>query len=754
MERGFHRRFKLKKAFSIILVSYIAMLMVPAALAVGFSITAYHLSERRGIDEISNNIQQGELLLEERLQAMDSNVMYLAYDYTLRRMVEMEPLQPGSSNVWFVTEFHKRLNDIFADSSLLYAYGLFLKNEYVFYGNGVTQGREFYFSHGRNYAAMDYEEWYEKSFLAMERTILPLSSIKMDKETISALTYSYPIVSSLKDVREADAVVQFLIREEELRNYFLPLLNREGCQVLLLNKKGETLARLSNYEIEEIQFSADRLSESKGNMDAQIGEEPALLVYSRSDEQDLIVAAIIPELVVLEDGRRLWYTSLTMMVVSVLFELALGIYFAWKYSAPVRNLIKNVYLLLGSDNTVMQETPGEKSEYEHLESGIKQILLTNRSMQITLKEKQAKERQNFLSYLFSGEFRENEDIVREGSLIGIKLGGQLYGVASFVMEEPRRGAECLLMQEWQNVLVIDGGKEYLSVLFGFHGAKEAEKLLELVEGMAQRLRAALGEGQKAGVGRLYEDERDIHFSYKQSIYSAALQTKEAVTLYSHISQDFHSMYYPTELENKLVNTTKHAQLKQIREIFGCIRKENVEKRRLSAAMGRILISNIVATLIRVYNDVIPHEALDKLVNEILRYSEPSEALVLLEQQFIYIGEAQARSRDEQEESYQKKLAEYMSQNYSNSQFGVAMAAEEFTLSENYFSQFFKEVMGETFSTYLETLRMNKAKELIEEGSYHLEQIAGMVGYQNSGTFRRAFKRVTGIAPSAWKKVSY
>ena len=251
MERGFHRRFKLKKAFSIILVSYIAMLMVPAALAVGFSITAYHLSERRGIDEISNNIQQGELLLEERLQAMDSNVMYLAYDYTLRRMVEMEPLQPGSSNVWFVTEFHKRLNDIFADSSLLYAYGLFLKNEYVFYGNGVTQGREFYFSHGRNYAAMDYEEWYEKSFLAMERTILPLSSIKMDKETISALTYSYPIVSSLKDVREADAVVQFLIREEELRNYFLPLLNREGCQVLLLNKKGETLARLSNYEIEE-----------------------------------------------------------------------------------------------------------------------------------------------------------------------------------------------------------------------------------------------------------------------------------------------------------------------------------------------------------------------------------------------------------------------------------------------------------------------------------------------------------------------
>ncbi len=95
MERGFRKKFKLKKVFSIILVSYFAMLMVPAALAIGFSVSSHQLSEKRSMEEVMNNIQQGQLLFEDRLQAMDSNVMYLSYDYTLSRMLKLEPLKQG-----------------------------------------------------------------------------------------------------------------------------------------------------------------------------------------------------------------------------------------------------------------------------------------------------------------------------------------------------------------------------------------------------------------------------------------------------------------------------------------------------------------------------------------------------------------------------------------------------------------------------------------------------------------------------------
>ena len=82
---------------------------------------------------------------------------------------------------------------------------------------------------------------------------------------------------------------------------------------------------------------------------------------------------------------------------------------------------------------------------------------------------------------------------------------------------------------------------------------------------------------------------------------------------------------------------------------------------------------------------------------------------------------------------------------------VAEMAREFDLSESYFSQLFKELTGDTFSAYLENLRINKACELMNESkTAEIEQVAQAVGYNNSNTFRRAFKRAMGIAPSSYK----
>ncbi len=750
--RNVSKRFKLKKAFSMILFSYIAILLIPAALAVGFSLMANRMSTARCIDDVSNNIRQGQVLMEEQLDNMDSAAMYLSYDHTLKRMLRLETLQPGDKNVWFVSQFSERLADIFADSSVLYAYAVLLENEYVFHSNGMTQGRGFFFENFRNYAGMTAEEYIEESFGTNQRTLLKLDRIKRGDSSVSALTYNYPIVTGISYDGQADAVVQFLIREETLESFFMPLLQRTGSHVLLMDGEGNTLFVLTKKGAQEQEisgFEVTQMVDITGSIEAKLGEERALLVYRRSEKNNLIMAAVIPEDVVLEDARHLRRVSFVMMLISMFVELALGFYFAWKYSSPIKNLVQNIYRMLNPEGEDIQKNEEGKSEYEHLESGVNRLLQTNQSMQITLQEKQQKEKKNFLTYLFSGEFRENEDIFREGALVGLELGNMVYCVASFVMADLKQGEDVLKEGEWSNVLAIYPAKEQLSVLFGFETMEQAEELPTQVEQIIEKLTESGASDLKSGIGRTYWEEKDIHFSYVQSLYSV-LTSKEMVTFYNNISQDFNALSYSTELENKLVNSTKHGEIRQIQQIFEHIREENFKKRHLSNSMGRILISNVVATLIKVYKDIILNEELEEVVGRILRLESVSEALDCLEAEFIRIGEESAHSRDEREENYQKRLIAYVEQNYSNPQLGVAMAAEEFTLSENYFSQLFKDVMKESFSNYLENMRLEKAKELIDEGTYNLEQIAGMVGYQNSGTFRRAFKRVTGISPSAWK----
>jgi len=61
-------------------------------------------------------------------------------------------------------------------------------------------------------------------------------------------------------------------------------------------------------------------------------------------------------------------------------------------------------------------------------------------------------------------------------------------------------------------------------------------------------------------------------------------------------------------------------------------------------------------------------------------------------------------------------------------------------------------MGEPFSRYLEKVRIEHACKLLEDASITIDNVALRSGYNNTNTFRRAFKRVTGTTPSNYVKV--
>ena len=78
-------------------------------------------------------------------------------------------------------------------------------------------------------------------------------------------------------------------------------------------------------------------------------------------------------------------------------------------------------------------------------------------------------------------------------------------------------------------------------------------------------------------------------------------------------------------------------------------------------------------------------------------------------------------------------------------------ADEFDISESYFSHLFKEKKGVNFSTYLEKIRMEKAAHLIKHSDCSLNELYISVGYNNANTFRRVFKKNYGVTPSAMRE---
>ena len=73
------------------------------------------------------------------------------------------------------------------------------------------------------------------------------------------------------------------------------------------------------------------------------------------------------------------------------------------------------------------------------------------------------------------------------------------------------------------------------------------------------------------------------------------------------------------------------------------------------------------------------------------------------------------------------------------------------ISTSYFSTIFKEMTGETFIESLTRIRMEKAKELLENTTLKNYEIAEKVGFSDPHNFGISFKKMTGKTPTEYAR---
>ncbi|MBQ7794777.1 MAG: helix-turn-helix transcriptional regulator [Clostridia bacterium] len=72
---------------------------------------------------------------------------------------------------------------------------------------------------------------------------------------------------------------------------------------------------------------------------------------------------------------------------------------------------------------------------------------------------------------------------------------------------------------------------------------------------------------------------------------------------------------------------------------------------------------------------------------------------------------------------------------------------------SYISTKFKEQFGMGINEYINKFRIKKAKELLNTENYTLDTVSSMVGYTDSRTFIRIFKKYEDTTPGKYRKSS-
>ena len=94
-------------------------------------------------------------------------------------------------------------------------------------------------------------------------------------------------------------------------------------------------------------------------------------------------------------------------------------------------------------------------------------------------------------------------------------------------------------------------------------------------------------------------------------------------------------------------------------------------------------------------------------------------------------------------------AEYVRKNFEKN-ITLTEAARLYFINEKYLGQLFRKQMGQSFTAYLNNVRLEKAKDMLLNTNDSVIDISDVCGYQNVTYFNRVFKRNTGKTPTQYR----
>jgi len=148
---------------------------------------------------------------------------------------------------------------------------------------------------------------------------------------------------------------------------------------------------------------------------------------------------------------------------------------------------------------------------------------------------------------------------------------------------------------------------------------------------------------------------------------------------------------------------------------------------------------------------------DLAIHIISRYGSPGEALRIAKVYLLkWHGEGQLPyaalvRRSPHADSVVRTCEQWLGEHFRESD-AIRQAVGLAKIPERTLKRRFKAATGTTVIEYLQNMRIEAAKQLLESGQMPVDEISAEVSYEDPSFFRRLFKRRTGLTPSQYRRM--
>ncbi len=411
------------------------------------------------------------------------------------------------------------------------------------------------------------------------------------------------------------------------------------------------------------------------------------------------------------------------------------------------------------------------NEYQYLENSAVSFFKEHSDFRQRVEENRRTLRQYYLASLLEAPYDAARDEQSRAAAPGMDTGSNLV-LLFHIQEKEGDSMDGLKRFIVRNVFgegigehfrqeTVELGETVAMVLNLGRGQEEYEELLmDTADGLQRFIQENFGFHVAVLAGEPHEGLAGIHESFLEAVKAEEFLDAPDVDFISYReirNRSKGSYAYTREQEERILGALVSRNTELAVSYINKVLDVNFLENRLSPDMRRCLLYDLAGTLMKASSETgLPAKnerggvQMEWELEELAGKKSLKEVKAILKKMAEDVSETEPDGAQEnQSRQLCQEVLSYINANYSDPDLNISQTGQHFHMTPAYLSSIFRREMGESLLKVITQTRVRKAEELLSQGVSVVE--AGeRVGFRDSSTFIRTFKKYTGVTPGQIK----